>query len=731
MSDKKIKVAIVGGGVAGVSSALYLSYLGLEVTLFEKQSSFVNGPPFCHLHAGGNLYRDIPDEDCITLLKQSIDFVNFYPFVIDYRPTVIAIPTSDQNTPQALLPRLKLLEKTYQQLIEEDSLNCVLGESQNYYKTYSKERMIELQQKNTPKNPKTADEWMVSVAQNIDLKTIKFPLILVQEYGLNLFRLASGASLALQKEKNVTLALNTTVKNLYSKNKKWHITSIDKKNIEKIESFDYLINSAGFQTGKIDDMLDIPCKRMVEFKSAYISFSQAYEKITFPEIIFHGERGTPQGMGQFTPYPHGFFQLHSMTHQSTLYKDGLVSNTKFSCQPQLKKNFIEKIEKSWNKEEIQERTQSAISHLSHFIPKFKKATVASKPLFGVQQILGDDPSLRVAEVSFPLKQYARCEIIKVSSVLDMLHAIVKDLKKLNFLSHALSTPKNLPSLLSLKEEEISSYAKKLSVQREYPEALASLTTPKSLKFYQPTVFKNYPQIIALRTQKNTAYPYDFSLALHTNQPKDAILSNRKQLSLTLEQNTPFYYIVANQTHGNRVKVITKKESKGWLKEESAIENCDALITNIPHIMLTILTADCVPILMYDKKEKVVSIIHAGWRGTQKNIVQKTIQKMQEVYDTNPQDIIAFIAPSIRKCCYEVTKEVAKHFLHMPQTLIQKKDKYRLDLATVNKNHLLESGVKEKNIEISSLCTSCEVETLFSYRKEKGCSGRFMNIIGLK
>ncbi|HHD80114.1 MAG TPA: FAD-dependent oxidoreductase, partial [Campylobacterales bacterium] len=87
---EKPKIAIVGGGVAGSTAGLYLSQLGLDITLFEQGESLVSGPPFCHLHAGGNLYREISDEQCITLLQQSIDLLRYYPYAIDYRPTVIA-----------------------------------------------------------------------------------------------------------------------------------------------------------------------------------------------------------------------------------------------------------------------------------------------------------------------------------------------------------------------------------------------------------------------------------------------------------------------------------------------------------------------------------------------------------------------------------------------------------------------------------------------------------------
>ena len=457
---RKAKIAIVGGGVAGVTSAIYLAKLGLDITLFEKESSLISGPPFCHLHAGGNLYREISDEQCIKLLKQSIAFLKFYPFVVDYRPTVIALPTTDRQTPNQLLPRLELLTKEYEKLIQEDSSNRVLGEPSNYFKLYSREDLEKLKSKEISGEPKNLDDWLISVAQNLDFNRVQFPLILVQEYGLNLFRLASGVTLILENMNSVTLRRDTKVDNIKRDRDNWLVSYNNRE-----ESFDYLINSAGFRTGKIDDMLGVPCRRMVEFKAAYVSHWKSKEQTLFPEIIFHGERGTPQGMGQFTPYPNGYFQLHAMTHNITLYNDGLVANTPISCQPQLKQNFIEKIEKSWNREEIEERTKSAIKHLSRFIPNFSEATVGSKPLFGAQQIPGDDPTLRVAEVSFPTKRYARCEIVKVSSVVDMVKAIQTNLIELGYLD--LKDEVSL-FLNSLKEEEIDSLAQMLCKERDYP-----------------------------------------------------------------------------------------------------------------------------------------------------------------------------------------------------------------------------------------------------------------------
>jgi len=474
--NKQAKIAVIGGGVAGASAAFYFGKLGLDVTLFEKEESLVSGPPFCHLHAGGNLYREISDEQCITLLKQSIDFLRFYPYIVDYRPTVIVLPTTDDATPSDLIPRLELLTSEYKKLIEEDQQNEVLGTYDKYYQIYDRSDIEALRKQEILCDPKNTDEWMIPVAKNIDLDKVQFPLIVVQEYGLNLFRLAAGTALSIEVLENITLHTKSIVHNIQKSctNEGW-ILSYVKEDVSLEENFDYLINAAGFRTGKIDDMLGAPCKAMVEFKAAYVSHWEASDNTRFPEIIFHGKRGTPQGMGQFTPYPGGYFQLHGMTKDITLYEDGLVANSAVSCQPHLGQNFIDKIDKSWSEEETKKRTDSAIRHLSQYIPSFATAHVGSKPLFGAQQIPGDDPTLRVAEVSFPTERYARCEIVKVSSTLDMLDAITEQLIVLGFVSKDHYGKRVFKENRQFDESTIKARAQSIAQQRSYPKALANRT----------------------------------------------------------------------------------------------------------------------------------------------------------------------------------------------------------------------------------------------------------------
>jgi YfiH family protein len=239
---------------------------------------------------------------------------------------------------------------------------------------------------------------------------------------------------------------------------------------------------------------------------------------------------------------------------------------------------------------------------------------------------------------------------------------------------------------------------------------------------------NQNLLVHLVSKKNHTKEYHFSLALHTDENPQRILKNRA----IIQAEFPLMrFMVANQTHSSNIETIDNQESKGWNTQESVIKDCDALISNQKGVMLTILTADCVPILLFDPQQKAVGAVHAGWRGTEQEIVFKTVEKMVETFGSNPKDIIAGVAPSIGVCCYEVEEDVAKHFFDDGNAYTKKGDKFMLNLPHVNKMQLLRAGLSEENIEMSGICTACEVEDYFSYRKEQGCSGRFMSMIGLK
>ena len=249
-------------------------------------------------------------------------------------------------------------------------------------------------------------------------------------------------------------------------------------------------------------------------------------------------------------------------------------------------------------------------------------------------------------------------------------------------------------------------------------------------FYHSKLLSRHAKCIHAVTTKTISKPLSGSLALHTGERKEAVLRNRYDAANRLGLGRGYHFIVADQTHSDNIRIITRKETLGWSSAEDAIENCDALITDQKGVALTVLTADCVPILILDTYKEIIAAVHAGWKGTGADIAGKTIRKMGEEFGSDPDDIAAFIAPSIGRCCYEVGGEVAGHFKD-EETYDRKGEKYMLDLPLINRKQLLDAGVKSENIEMSGKCTSCEAERFFSYRKEQGCSGRFMSMIALK
>lgn len=490
------RVGILGGGTAGATIAIRLAALGLETYLFEKKASLIDGPPMCHLHAGGNLYREIPDEDCVALLKQCIDILRLYTYTMDVRPTVFAVPNRDEGMPEDLLPRLEILTQAYRELIAQDPNNKVLGDPEDYYQLYSHERLIELSEREQVAVPTTVDEWVIPVAKYLDLNKVKFPLIVVQEYGWNIFRLAASAQLALKGYDNAHVFTDTRVEQVTAVEcsdcttahhhvSKWRVDyqqeGKDSGSADKTESIevDYLINACGFRTGVIDDMVGVDVERMVEFKSSYIThWEDAGGQI--PEIIVYGDRGTPEGMAQLTPYPDGYFQIHGMSKFITLFDDGLVASSENSAQPKLPSQYLHYIEDGWDKAPLQARSQQAIEYIAEFVPTFNSARTVGNALYGGQQIPGKDDTLRVADVSlYEHLHYARAENVKASSTLLAADEIVKQLIDIGLLVKDLPADKERYThdwayLARNNSAAVHEVAQELAKQRGFPLAMAGV-----------------------------------------------------------------------------------------------------------------------------------------------------------------------------------------------------------------------------------------------------------------
>ena len=468
------RVAIIGGGTAGSTVAIRLAEAGVEVHLFEKNASLINSPPMCHLHAGGNLYREISDEDCKTLMRQCIDIAKLYPESIDVRPTVITVPKRDSGTASALLPRLHTLRDYYQALVAEDASNQLLGDPAQYFQVFEEEELAALSKLPPVAIPTTTEEWLIPVTQLVALEKLQLPLIAVQEYGWNIFRLAAAATLRLANLPTAQVYLNTAISQMQPVEQGWQLSFTDTQGEIQTLNADFVVNACGFRTGIIDDQAGVKVQRMVEFKASYLSEWRGEHSYQgqLPEIIFHGERGTPHGMAQFTPYPQGIFQLHGMTESITLFKDGLTHSSDSSSQPPINPAYLGYIEQGWDKTILNTRTQNAIEYVSEFIPSFAQAVPVDNALYGGQQVPSEDITTRVADLQvFANKRYAIAENVKANSALDVADGVVEALITAQLLpSHARQRPVWQP----LAREAVDELAAKLAAWRQYPDAMAKV-----------------------------------------------------------------------------------------------------------------------------------------------------------------------------------------------------------------------------------------------------------------
>lgn len=193
-----------------------------------------------------------------------------------------------------------------------------------------------------------------------------------------------------------------------------------------------------------------------------------------------------------------------------------------------------------------------------------------------------------------------------------------------------------------------------------------------------------------------------------------------------------------QIHSADVRIVHNQQEAqskpGVLGDD---QYCDALISNTPKILLAVKTADCVPILLADKKTGAFAAVHAGWRGTSASIVLAAIRRLESEYNTPPEDLRAAIGPAANSCCYEVGSDVIDRFKELfPQSehlfTPTRAGHARIDLQTANHDQLIAAGVSPERVHIAPLCTMDRTDLFFSYRCEKklhGRVGRLMSAIG--
>lgn len=237
----------------------------------------------------------------------------------------------------------------------------------------------------------------------------------------------------------------------------------------------------------------------------------------------------------------------------------------------------------------------------------------------------------------------------------------------------------------------------------------------------------------------------FNINRYCGDAPEDIEQNRKSLANCLEIDVN-KLIVPHQIHSDCSRIIANEYFKLPANiREQIIEGVDAVMTNELNVCIGVSTADCIPILLYDTKHQAAAAIHAGWRGTVKHIVQKTIKEMGIVYQTKPQELQAVIGPGISLQNFEVGDEVYEQFANACFDMeriakrfrvIQPKEgelplKWHLDLKLSNRIDMETMGVLPQNIIDEGICTYDNTNDYFSARKLGVDSGRIYNGIILK
>jgi YfiH family protein len=212
-----------------------------------------------------------------------------------------------------------------------------------------------------------------------------------------------------------------------------------------------------------------------------------------------------------------------------------------------------------------------------------------------------------------------------------------------------------------------------------------------------------------------------NLGIFTEDSQNNILSNFKKIFSSSGMDLD-KIVYLNQIHSDKFFHVTKENYMDIRGEQG-----DALITSARGIAIGVFTADCVPVILVDSKNKITAVVHAGWKGTYQGIVKKVLTYMIDNMGADPGSIEAAIGPSIGPCCFEVGIEVAEKFTFTHE----KKGKHYVDLWRENMEQIMECGVTMDKIMTGILCTMCDKDLFFSYRRDSGKTGRmgtFLEIV---
>ena len=194
-----------------------------------------------------------------------------------------------------------------------------------------------------------------------------------------------------------------------------------------------------------------------------------------------------------------------------------------------------------------------------------------------------------------------------------------------------------------------------------------------------------------------------------------------------------------QIHGNDVFLVQAEHAgMGRRRDTPTPGTADAMITRAVNVPIMTLAADCLPLLMYDPVQRAVAAVHAGWRSTVQDIAGEVVRAMEREFNTNASDLIAFLGPAIGVCCNEVGPEVTAAWREIASGLGDDAElavtrpnvKEHFDVPLANFMLLQRAGVREENIDMSGICTRCNLDDWFSHRGQGAATGRQGGVIML-
>lgn len=246
---------------------------------------------------------------------------------------------------------------------------------------------------------------------------------------------------------------------------------------------------------------------------------------------------------------------------------------------------------------------------------------------------------------------------------------------------------------------------------------------REIELIKSDLLNKYDEIIfgfSTKIGLDRTAPFYFNMSLNVGDDPEFVLENRDKFLAELGIN-PENTVFQLQTHSDNIS---------YVNSPGTIDNNDAIVTDKPGLALIGSSADCPLIALYDKNKMIISIVHSGWRGTEKKILRKTLDKLINDFNSDPNDIIAHISPSVCSGNYEVGQEVAELF-NSKYSIPNKNGKFFLDVKKANYDMLLDVGIPKENIDVSTLCSFEETNLLHSYRREGKESGRAIGVIALR